>query len=292
MIISPVRDEARYIRLTLESVTRQTWQPMEWIVVDDGSKDDTAAIVQEYAARFPWIRLVRREDRGFRQVGKGVIVAFDYGRERIGHQDWRYIAKLDGDMSFPETYIQVMVERLESDAKLAACSGKVFRPEGDALVEEFKIDEMVAGQFKLYKREAFEAIGGFRQTVLWDGIDFHTARMRGWRTESFHHPQARLTHHRLMGSSDRSVFRGRLRQGGGNWYMGYHWLYAVASGVFRMREKPYVIGGLLLIAGYFRQRIRGEPQYDDPDFRRQLHQWQFARLKALPRRWLRKWTGW
>ena len=281
VIIAPVRDEADLIRLTLESMAQQTVIPVEWIIVDDGSQDNTAEIVQEYAAKYPFIRLVKRPDRGFRKVGGGVVAAFKFGVSQIQHTDYQYIAKLDGDMSFGPRYLEIMFEQFQNTQKLAAVSGKVFREENGNRVEEIIIDEHVAGQFKLYRREAFEQIGGFVEEVLWDGIDVHTARMKGWETKSFYHPDAILMHHRLMGSSDKNVYRGRLRWGRGIWFMGYHPLYAVASGIFRMREKPFIIGGLLIIAGYLGAAIRQAPRYDNPEFREHLHRWQLGQIKAL-----------
>ncbi len=283
-IVSPVRDEGKYVRNTLDAMVAQTVQPQEWLFVDDGSTDDTRAIIETYAAKHPWIRVISRDDRGFRQLGSGVIAAFDYGRARLARQDYQYIAKLDGDMSFTPRYLEVMIGRLESEPKLAAVSGKVFRPENGGFVEEYIIDEMVAGQFKLYERVAFEAIGGFTQTILWDGIDIHRCRMKGYTTLSFHHPDAKLIHHRLMGSSDSNVFKGRVRLGRGIWFMGYHPLYAIASGLFRMHEKPYVIGGLIIIGSYFFAAMRGEPRFDDRDFIENLRRWQVQKLRELPAR--------
>ena len=286
-VISPVRDEAKFVRNTLDAMLAQTVRPQEWLFVDDGSRDDTRSIVESYAKDHPWIRVVSREDRGFRQLGSGVIAAFEYGRERLRHSDYQYIAKLDGDMSFPSTYLEVMLERLEREPRLAAVSGKVFRPEDDGQVEEFMIDEMVAGQFKLYKRAAFDAIGGFTRTILWDGIDIHRCRMKGYTTLSFHDPRARLVHHRQMGSSDKSIHTGRARLGRGIWFMGYHPLYAIASGLFRMHERPYVIGGLTIIANYLYAAIRNDPQYEDREFIRDLRNWQLSKLRGLPRALIR-----
>lgn len=280
-IVAPVRDEADLIRLTLDSMVAQTVWPSELIFVDDGSTDATPDIVAEYAARYPFIRLVKREDRGFRKVGGGVVAAFKYGVARIEASDYQYIAKLDGDMSFGPRYLELMFAEFERDPKLAAVSGKVFREEQGQKIEEIIIDEHVAGQFKLYRRSAFEEIGGFVEEVLWDGIDVHTARMKGWHTKSFHHPEAVLMHHRLMGSSDKNVYRGRLRWGRGIWFMGYHPLYALASGVFRMREKPFVIGGLLIIAGYLGAAMRGAPRYENPEFRQYLQHWQLQQIRNL-----------
>lgn len=280
VVISPVRDEAKLIKLTLDSMVAQTVRPVEWVIVDDGSSDNTAEIVESYAAKYDFIRLVRNVNRGFRKLGGGVIVAFKYGLSQVRTQGFEYVAKLDGDMSFGPRYLEVMFDAFAADPKLAAVSGKVYRPEEDRLVPEWIIDEMTAGQFKLYRWTAYQQIGGFVEEVLWDGIDVHTARQKGWNAFSFEHPDAQLYHHRLMGSSDRSVYRGRLRWGRGIYFMGYHPLYALASGIFRMREKPYIVGGLLIIVGYFKAALQCVPRYDNPEFIRYLQQWQLAQLKS------------
>jgi len=286
-VISPVRDEAQFVRKTLDAMIAQTVRPQEWLFVDDGSRDDTRAIVESYAREHPWIHVISRTDRGYRQLGSGVIAAFNSGREHLRSQNYRYIAKLDGDMSFPPRYLETMLLKLESDPQLAAVSGKVFRPENGGLVEEFMIDEMVAGQFKLYKQGAFDAIGGFTQTILWDGIDIHRCRMKGYKTLSFFDPNACLIHHRLMGSSDANVFKGRMRLGRGLWFMGYHPLYAMASGLFRMKERPYILGGMIMIAGFALAALRREPQLDDQQFIRELRRWQLQQIRQRTRRALR-----
>jgi len=291
VVISPVRDEAGFVRHTLDSMLAQTLRPQEWLFVDDGSRDDTRAIIESYAAEHPWIHVVSRSDRGYRKVGSGVIAAFDDGFSQLRSSDYAYIAKLDGDMSFPPRYLEVMMERLQGDPMLAAVSGKVFRPENGGFVEESIIDEMVAGQFKLYKRHCFEAIGGFTQTILWDGIDIHRCRMRGYTTLSFHHPDAQLIHHRLMGSSDRNVYQGRIRLGRGLWFMGYHPLYLIAAGTFRMHERPVLIGGAIIIAAYFYAGLRREPRFDDTAFIESLQRWQLKRLGELPAKLLRRLSG-
>lgn len=281
VVISPVRDEADYLRLTMDSMVAQTVRPVEWILVDDGSRDATPDIVREYAAKYPFIRLLPRTDRGFRKLGGGVVAAFNFGKEHIEHRDYAYIAKLDGDMSFGPLYLERMFAVLENEERMAAVSGKVYRNEGGRYIEEAHIEEQVAGQFKLYKRTAFEDIGGFVETLSWDGIDIHMSRMRGWRTLSFYDSDAWLWHHRIMGSSDSSIYKGRLRWGLGNWTMGYHPLFALVAGVSRMREKPFFIGGFLMIVGYFRAALTRAPRYENMEFRTYLRRWQMQRLKRF-----------
>jgi poly-beta-1,6-N-acetyl-D-glucosamine synthase len=280
VIVSPVRDESKLIEKTLKSMVAQNVRPIEWLIVDDGSTDNTADLVRIYAEKYPFIRLVTITDRGFRKLGGGVVAAFKFGITQIQTPHYEFIAKLDGDMSFGPRYLELMFKKFDTDPQLAAVSGKVFRPENDQLIEEWTIDEHVAGQFKLYRWTAFCEIGGFVEEVLWDGIDVHTARMKGWKTMSFHDPDAQLIHHRLMGSSDKNVLRGRLRWGRGIYFMGYHPLYALASGIFRLREKPIFIGGLLIIIGYFKAMIQNIPRYNNPEFRVYLRKWQIDKLKS------------
>ncbi|VCU72611.1 Poly-beta-1,6-N-acetyl-D-glucosamine synthase [Pigmentiphaga humi] len=279
VIISPVRDESQYLRRTMESIVAQTCRPIEWILVDDGSTDSTPEIVREYAAKYPFIRLVERQDQGGRRLGGGVVAAFNYGKDSIQQLGYEYIAKLDGDMSFGRLYLERMFEALNKNPRLACVSGRVYRYEDGRYVEEFHQPEQVAGQFKLYRRTAFEDIGGFVPMLSWDGIDIHTCHMKGWETITLYDTQAWLWHHRIMGSSDRSIYVGRLRWGRGNWTMGYHPLYAVAAGVNRMREKPLLVGGLLMIAGYFWSAIKGVPRYENLEFRRYLRRTQMSRLR-------------
>lgn len=280
VIISPCRDEQATLERTIASLAAQTRTPDLWVVVDDGSTDRTPDILKAAAERLPWLRIVRRADRGTRKVGGGVIDAFYDGLASV-EMDYDFIAKMDVDLEFPPHYLERLLEYFRKDPALAAASGKVFRPENGGLVEEYMIDEMVAGQFKFYRREAFERIGGFVREVMWDGIDFHRARMEGYRTASIRDPDLQILHLRLMGSSHRSIFHGRMRWGRGQWFMGSCFPYVLASGLFRMREKPYVLGGLLIIIGYLAAALRGDHRYEDSGFRSNLRHWQYSRLKDL-----------
>ena len=279
-IISPCRDEERTLERTIACMRAQTHPPVSWVIVDDGSRDRTPEILARAAAEIPWMHIVRRGDRGYRKVGGGVIDAFYDGLAAVD-VEYDFVAKMDVDLEFSPRYLERILAEFERNPSLAAASGKVYRPEGDGLVEEFMIDEMVAGQFKLYRRSAFETIGGFVREVMWDGIDFHRARMCGFQTTSLPDPELRIIHLRLMGSSDRSVYRGRLRWGRGQWFMGSSFPYVTASGLFRMRERPYVIGGLLIIAGYLQAAWQRAPRYDDLHFRGDLRRWQWRRLFRL-----------
>ena len=280
VVISPMRNEERLLPGTLRAMASQTLRPALWILVDDGSTDKTLDIAAAAADAHPWIRVVRRQDRGTRKLGGGVVRAFQEG---LGHVDVPYdlIGKLDVDMTFGKSYLDDIVAKFEAEPRLGAASGKVFRPEGDGVVEEFMIDDMVAGQFKLWRRDCFEDIGGLVPEVMWDGIDWHRARQEGWRTQSFADESLRLLHHRLMGSSHKSIWRGRMRWGHGQWFMGSSPLYVLASAMFRMHEKPRVMGGALIGLGYVKSMLLRKPRYEHPGFRKELRRWQRQRLLRL-----------
>jgi glycosyltransferase involved in cell wall biosynthesis len=155
VIVSPCRNEEATLERTIACMRAQTRPPELWIVVDDGSNDRTPELLAEAAQELPWLRVVTRADRGFRKLGGGVIDAFYFGLEHAD-VDYDFVAKMDVDLEFSPRYLEALLAEFDADPGLAAASGKVFRREGDRLVEEYMIDEMVAGQFKLYRREAFE----------------------------------------------------------------------------------------------------------------------------------------
>ena len=125
-LITPCRDEAKYARRTIESVLRQTVRPALWVIVDDGSTDQTPQILAEYAAKFPWIHVVRRADRGDRKLGAGVIEAFNAGYATINPDDFDYLCKFDLDLDLPPRYFERVMERMEDDPRLGTCSGKPY----------------------------------------------------------------------------------------------------------------------------------------------------------------------
>jgi len=126
VLITPCRDEARYARRTLQSVLAQTEPPALWVIVDDGSSDETPAILAEFAARTPWIRVVRRADRGNRKVGGGVIEAFDAGLQTIDLDEYDYLCKLDLDLDLPPGYFAGLMDRMEREPRVGTCSGKPY----------------------------------------------------------------------------------------------------------------------------------------------------------------------
>ncbi|MFN0058171.1 MAG: glycosyltransferase [Planctomycetota bacterium] len=277
-LISPCRDEAQYMRVTLDSVLRQSVPPAIWVIVDDGSTDATPQILAEYAARFEVLRVVSRRDRGARSVGPGVIEAFYAGFETIDLDEFDYIAKLDLDLDVPARYFEHLMERMEREPRIGTCSGKPYFREAvtGRLISELCGDETSVGMIKFYRSTCFQQIGGFVRQVMWDGIDCHRCRMLGWRAVSWDDPELRFIHLRPMGTSQKSVLTGRRRHGFGQYFMGTGFTYLSVSCMYRLLHPPAVAGALASWWGYVGAALRRVARYDDPEFRRFLrrYQWQ------------------
>lgn len=267
VVISPCRNEAQYARQSLESVVNQTVRPTKWVIVDDGSSDATPQILAEYAQRYDWIEVVTRSDRGRRSVGPGVIEAFEAGYQTIDPDAYEYICKLDLDLLLPPRYFEILIERMTANPRIGTCSGKAYVEADGRLVDERHGDDMSLGMTKFYRMACFKDIGGFVREVMWDGIDCHTCRMKGWIACSWDEPDLRFVHLRPMGSSQQSIYKGRMRHGYGQYFMGTGFLYMLASALFRLNEKPYVVGSLAMLWGWLRSALQGLRRYENPAFR-------------------------
>ncbi|PHS68211.1 MAG: glycosyl transferase family 2 [Methylophaga sp.] len=267
LLVSPCRNEADYMRLTLESVVNQTIPPDLWVIVDDGSTDETPQILADYASRYSFIQIVTRENRGHRSVGPGVIEAFYYGYDAIDVSQFDYICKFDLDLDLPLGYFEILIQRMEQNPRIGTCSGKAYFKDKktDQLISEKCGDEMSVGMTKLYRRTCFEEIGGFVRQVMWDGIDCHKCRQLGWIAVSWDEADLRFIHLRPMGSSQQGIFTGRMRHGFGQYFMGTGLLYMTASSVFRMLHPPYIVGGFAMWWGYVKSMLQRQPRFDDKE---------------------------
>lgn len=275
VIISPCRDEAEFVRLTLESVVNQNRPPDLWIIVDDGSRDRTADLIAPYAARHPWIKLVRRPGRRERQLGPGVVAAFNAGLTYLGDTPFDVITKLDCDLEFgPDCFSRIL--KHFQDPRVGMASGTTLLSVDGKLVSERFAPYHVPGQAKFYRRECFKDLGGLQPVYGWDIIDETDARRHGWLTES--DPGIVIIHHRMQGAA-LGTLRGRIIWGRGAYAIGSHPLFAIARGLFRMLERPWLVGGLIFLWGFFSSYFNPELQrITDPELVRYLRREQLYRL--------------
>jgi len=275
VIVTPVRDEEAYLRYTIESMIQQTLRPTEWVIVNDGSTDNTGNIIDDYASEYEWIRPIHRNNRGFRKAGGGVVEAFKEGYRHLRSSDWQFVVKLDGDLSFAPDYFERCFEKFKQNSELGIGGGTIFN-----LVNAQKVLEKcpafhVRGATKIYRRACWEAIGGIWSVPGWDTVDEVKASMLGWTTLTF--DDLPLTHYRVTGSAEGRL-SGFVKDGRADYICGYHPLFMLAKCVRRVFLKPYVVGAVALSYGFISGYMKRIPRVDEPATIAYLRQQQLGRL--------------
>lgn len=285
-IISPVRNEAKYLERTLQSIIKQKHLPLEWIIVDDGSTDNTVKLAEQAAAQHAWIKVVQRKDRGFREPGKGVVEAFNEGLAQLEHKQPDFLCKMDGDLEFAPDYFETLLREFAARPRLGMASGVTYmQTDNNKLVQEKVAPDFVVGPIKLYRRACFEEIGGLEPHLGWDTIDVYRARMCGWETANFR--ELIVIHLRQMGTA-KGIVWGKMKTGMGEHYYGSHPLFVLARCVYRMSERPYGVIGLSIALGYLHALVRREPRINDQAFIKFLRAEQLARLRQTFMWWKRE----
>jgi biofilm PGA synthesis N-glycosyltransferase PgaC len=267
VIVSPVKDEERYVELTLRSVIRQTVKPVLWVVVDDGSKDATAEIVRRYAIRHPFIRLMSGRTAGARQTGSAEAYAFKRGYASLGAEDYDFIVKLDGDLSFEPEYFEKLLGRFLTDERLGIASGIYLDMDKSGSWTPVRMPSYHAfGACKVVRRSCFEEIDGFLTTPGWDTVDEIRALHRGWTTRHFTDLEAK--HHKGEGSG-MGLLTTSLMHGEIYYLTGGDPLFLVFKILSRITATPLVLNAMALAAGYLTAMIKRKPRLvTEPEARR------------------------
>jgi glycosyltransferase involved in cell wall biosynthesis len=256
VLVTPARNEQAFIEKTIESMIQQTLLPLKWVIVDDGSTDNTREIVGRYLAQNPWMELVQmpqRRDRSF----AAKVVAFNAGFEKVKDLPYDVVGNLDGDTSFDKDHFEFLIGKFAEDPTLGV-AGTVFREEGyNSETDSFEGHKHVSGQCQLFRRQCWEDIGGYIPHRA-GGIDWMavtTARMKGWKTESFRE----------------------------KYYLGGHPVWEMFRVAYRVTKKPFLFGGVALGLGYCAAAIRRTPRPVGPELMAFHREEQMLKLKNILR---------
>jgi biofilm PGA synthesis N-glycosyltransferase PgaC len=278
-LVTPARNEADYIEKTLASMVAQTHLPLRWVIVSDGSTDGTDALVEKYRKNRDWIELIRlpeKRDRSF----AAKVYGFNAGFERIKDLPYDVVGSLDADISFEPDYFEFLMQKFAENPRLGV-GGTPFVEHGTHYDYRFTNIEHVSGACQLFRRDCFTEIGGYLP-IRGGGIDWTavtTARMKGWKTRTF--TDKTCLHHRPMGTGSGSQLGGLFRHGKKDYYLGGHPLWQIFRGGYQMTRRPYVIGGLSILAGYGWALVRGHEQPVPDELIRFHRAEQMARLRGM-----------
>jgi biofilm PGA synthesis N-glycosyltransferase PgaC len=249
VLVTPARNEERIIEQTIRSVISQTVLPQKWVIVSDGSTDRTDDIALQYSAKHQWIELVRMPEHRDGNFG-AKVQCFNAGYRCVLTVPFDIIANLDADITFGPDYFEFLLSKLAADPNLGV-TGTPFVENGVSYDYRFTSSDHVSGACQVFRRECFEDIGGY-VPVKGGGIDWiavTTARMKGWKTQTF--VERVCEHHRPMGTANAGRLMANFKLGKQDFYLGGHPLWQVFRGCYQMVRAPYVVGGAYLIAGYF-----------------------------------------
>lgn len=280
ILITAARNEEKFIEGTIRSVVAQTSLPERWVIVDDGSTDRTAEVVESYVGRYPWIELVRRprrQDRNFAAKAHAVNAAL----ERVRSLQFDVIGNLDADVSFEPDYMEFVMAKFAADPALGV-AGTPFTERGyDSTKNSFEGENYVAGPCQLFRYQCWQEIGGYvpNRAGGVDWIAVMTARMKGWKARSF--AEKRFHHHRPMGTAEKGTLAALFAYGQKDYYLGGSPLWQMFRVGYQMTKKPVVKGGLALMLGYCWAAVRGMERAVSPELMRFHRREQMKKLKAV-----------
>lgn len=277
VVITPARNEADHIGKTIASMTHQTILPREWVIVDDGSRDQTPQIIDSAAQKHPWVRIVHRQDRGFRKSGGGVIEAFYDGYAALGPARWDFLVKLDGDLSFNPDYFENCFAEFARAPKLGIAGGTVCSlTKGRLQVDSLGDPPFhVRGATKIYRHPCWQKISPLVKAPGWDTIDEVKANMHGWTTRTF--SDIKLIQHKPTGEADGS-WHNWIKNGQANYVTGYHPIFMLLKCLKRSFGNPPFLACTALWVGFCSGYLQRIPKVQDDKMIRYLRQQQVRHL--------------
>lgn len=280
VLITPARNEEVTIETTIQSVTRQTVPPKRWIIVSDGSTDRTDEIIEFYAKAHGFIHYQRRDNGGQRDFSSKVHT-FNMGYRALDGVEYSYIGNLDADISLDPFYYERVLARFESNQRLGIAGGLRYDLYRGRFEKVICARDSVGGPIQLFRRKCFEDVGGFipLETGGEDAVAEIMARMCGWEVQTF--PELKVYHHRSTGTASANILLARFRDGMRNYAIGYHPLFEMAKCIRRLAAPPYLIGALLMLAGYCRAFYRRDERPLPKAFLLYFRNEQLSKLRAI-----------
>lgn len=254
-LIIPTYNEEKFISLTLQSLVEQTVLPSKVVVVNDNSTDGTAAIVEEFAKKYPWISLVNKVSNAIHLPGSKVIKAFHEGEKHID-ENYDILVKIDADLIFPSNYFETIINHFQSDERIGMVGGFCYiEKNGEWILENLTDKDHIRGALKAYRKATFKEIGGLKPAMGWDTVDELLCKFYNWKIvtdESLHVKHLKPTGARY----DKTA---RYKQGEAFYTLGYGFLItAIASAkLAMMKKKPLLF--IDYIKGFWKAKSERKP---------------------------------
>ncbi|WP_313267816.1 glycosyltransferase family 2 protein [Epilithonimonas vandammei] len=203
LIIIPAHNEENNISFCLESLKKQNFQDFVCMIVNDGSTDRTAEIINNFKNQDSRFRVLDLETSEH-SPGAKVVRTFDKGLQALDWKDFDVVCKYDADIVFPTNYLEKINQTFETNPKAGIVSGLVYikkyksnseiknlrnpnenwldfsNKNNEWIFENLSSKNHVRGPIKAYRKECFEDINGLRAVLGWDNLDILLAKISNW----------------------------------------------------------------------------------------------------------------
>ncbi len=277
VIITPFLNEEAAIGHLIKSMISQEVKPTKWVLVDDGSMDNSVTIINGFAKECEWISLVQLDHKSQkRSIGAKIINAFNKGLETINIDDYDVIMKIDADLILPTNYIREITHQFTSNKKIGLCGG-VCGLVNDGMVKlESKTNlDHVRGALKAYRKECFKDIDGLVNRMGWDSVDEYKTRYMGWKVKVL--PDLMVSH-----LKETNIKTGHAKASFKNGIMLYTIRFDIpllmTNVVKRLLWKPYIIQGLAILWGYCYGFLSQEEKIIDKKLGKFIREYRYKKI--------------
>jgi glycosyltransferase involved in cell wall biosynthesis len=269
VLITPVKNEEETIGSVIDSVIEQSVKPDLWIIVNDGSTDQTEKIVLEKAKDCVWIKLVSKEiNKTYNWLGYSRVI-----NEGIGFlltstlkklNEFKFIGILDSDITLEKLYFEKLTNFLNNNFEYGVVSGEIYIEKKDGWRPEV-VNKSPRGGARIYAAPALNQIGGFPQTPSPDRVSDIKLQVHGFKL--FKLEKAHAFQHRPS-FGKQNILKAHFSHGRSRYLLDFDLFHVVFISVkYAFQRKPFILSGILFFAGFLSGYLLKIKKIKDPEIR-------------------------
>ena len=268
ILITPVKNEEKNLCDVIESVINQTIRPALWLIVDDGSTDNSPEIIQNFMSKHNWIKTIHLPPKP-RDIVFHVSYVYKSGFDFIikycdeNKIEYNFIASLDADTVLEPEYFEKILRKFETNEKLGIASGGLYHEVNGEIKLSTRVENFPSGTGRVWSKKCFFDTGGFSLEPSADSISNIKATLRGWDTLRFN--EIMMVEKRLTSSAE-GLWNGYKHNGYMAYYLNKNPLLILLGTFQYTLRKPHYIG-IAFLWGYIVPFIKRKERIKDKEIR-------------------------